>query len=507
MAYAFLSLLLYRLLAEETGKDGFGSYALVKQGVVLLFPIVMVGLVAGLPRYLALSSRERGPTSEAYLSAAFGICGGTTAAVAAVALALPEATASLFFGSSSREDLVVPFVALLAATSLFYLTYGYFRGLIRMRFASALQVGAFGLPPPLIVLAFGGEPIGTLILLMALALAVISLLTIGAPLLRSFTRAHRVEIKNAASSLWSYGPRRVPGDLAQLLVFALVPILAAHVGSLADVANLTAGQQVLAIVSLALQPLGLVLLPQLSRLWASDRERASKYVGQLAAFAAHVGIFVSLQTVIYADIAVAVWLGPTFDDAGEVVRVVVTPAALYAVYLMLRSSLDAAAVRSYNSRNNLIAFAVFAAVAASFLGLDVASPVFCVAWAFAAGVATQGALAFLSVHRLFSLQTPRTTCCRSPCRWGSLRVPWDFAARPLVEGSGVELLVLVALEAVLAGVYFGLLIRSRAGWVALVAERFFETSALNGRGLELELSPRPRKPARPRRRSRRPWRA
>ena len=218
-----------------------------------------------------------------------------------------------------------------------------------------------------------------------------------------------------------------------------------------------------------------MLLPQLSRLWASDRERAARYFGELAAFAAHVAIFLSLQTVIFADIAVSVWLGPTFDDAGDVVRVVVTPAALYAVYLMLRNTLDAAAVRSYNSRNNLIAFAVFAAVAASFLGLDVTSPVFCVAWAFAAGVATQGALAFFSV----------TVC--SPCDasdymlqvalpLGLATGALGFAARPLVEGSGAELLVLVALEVGLAAVYFGLLIRLRAVWVTVVVKRFFERS-------------------------------
>ena len=206
VVYALLSLLLYRLLAEETGKDGFGSYALVKQGVALLFPIVMVGLVSGLPRYLALRPEERSPTSEAYLSAAFGICGGATAAVGALALAVPEATAGLFFGTSSRDDLVVPFVALLAASSLFYLTYGYFRGLVRMRLASALQVGAFGLPPPLIVLLFPDEPIETLILLMAVVLATTSLLTVGAPLLRSFGRPTGAGSRTPRPSCGRTGP-------------------------------------------------------------------------------------------------------------------------------------------------------------------------------------------------------------------------------------------------------------------------------------------------------------
>ena len=59
-------------------------------------------------------------------------------------------------------------------------------------------------------------------------------------------------------------------------------------------------------------------------------------------------------------------LAPNFDDAGSVVRVTVTPAALFAVYLLLRSTLDAVEIRSYNSRNNLIALAVFGAVAGRF---------------------------------------------------------------------------------------------------------------------------------------------
>ena len=41
-----------------------------------------------------------------------------------------------------------------------------------------------------------------------------------------------------------------------------------------------------------------------------------------------------------------------------------SPAALFVVYIMLRATLDAVAVKSYNWRNNLIAFAVLAVVAA-----------------------------------------------------------------------------------------------------------------------------------------------
>lgn len=471
--FALLSLLLYRLLAQETGKGGFGSYALVKQSVAFAYPIVMVGLVAGLPRYLARASDQPAPTAEAYLLAALAICGGATTSVALLAVALPEATAELVFGSSSRAELVPPFAALLAASSLFYLVYGFFRGLLRMHLASALQVGAFALPPPLIVLAFPDEPIATLILLMALSLALASLFAIGAPLVRAFKSQHLRQTREAAAVLWRYGPRRVPGDVAQIAVFVLVPLLGAHLGSLNDVANLTAGLQIFAILSLAIQPLGLVLLPSLSRLVASDRQRAAEYVGQLAAFAAHVAIFLSFQVVIYADIAVTIWLGSAFEDAASVVRVIVAPAALYVVYLMLRSSLDAAAVRSYNSRNNIIALAVFGAVAALLLSLDATEPVLCVAWAFAAGATTQGVLALVSVHRVFGLKTSDYDLSLA-APLGLATGALGLAARPLVADSGVQLPLLLAVELTLALAYFGLLVRSRPGWVALLRERFFE---------------------------------
>jgi hypothetical protein len=170
---------------------------------------------------------------------------------------------------------------------------------------------------------------------------------------------------------------------------------------------------------------------------------------------------------------VRIWLGSGFDDAGSVVRVTVAPAALFVIYLMLRSTLDAVEVRSYNSRNNIIALAVFAAVAGAFLGLDVADPVFCVAWAFCAGVTAQGVLTFLTVHRLFGLSGSEYLV-RLVVPLGVATGFAGLAARPFIDGSGAELPLLLALELLLAAVYFGALVRARAGWVVLLSERFFQ---------------------------------
>jgi O-antigen/teichoic acid export membrane protein len=469
---ALSGLLLYRLLAIHKGTDGFASYSLVKQSAGFLFPVVTVGLVGGLPRYLALPRGERSPSSEAYVAAAALIIGTVTAIVALVAIVLSSQTAALLFGDSSREDLVWPFAALMAATSMFYVAYGYYRGLLRLRAAALLQVGGMAAIPPLVVLAFPDEPVDTLILRIAAITAALSLVAVGGPLLHAFRAAHRRRVEAAGRSLWDYGHRRVPGELAQLGLFVLVPVLAAHVGTLTDVAYITAGQQVLSMLSLAVLPLGLILLPSLAKMWEEDRERTSGYVAMLAAFACHVALFLSLQAVLFADIAVSLWLGPEFDDAASVVRVTVSPAALFVVYIMLRATLDAVAVKSYNSRNNLIAFAVLAVVAAVMLGLDVARPVMCVAWAFAAGVATQGILTFLTVHHLFGLKSGGYDLALA-LPLAALTAALGLAARPLIDDSSAALVLLLVLELALAAIFFGVLFWRRAPWTQMLANQLF----------------------------------
>jgi O-antigen/teichoic acid export membrane protein len=466
-------LLLARLLAHNAGAEGFASYSLVKQAVNVLFPIVTVGLVGGLPRYLALPREDGDPDPGAYLAAAALICWGATALAAGIALAIPGAVAELFFGSSEASEYVLPFALLLAATSTFYITYGYFRGLLRLRVGSLLQVVALAALPPLVVVAFPDEPVDHLIVVMAVGTALLSLLAVSVPLASGIRATGERTFAVAARRLWNYGHRRIPGETAQLGLFVLVPILAAHVASLTDVAYLSAGQQVLSIASLAVLPLGLVLLPSLARMWTEDAERTSRHVAQLSAFAASLAIFVSLQAILFAQTAVVAWLGSEFEDAGAVVTVTVAPTALFVVYLMLRSTLDAVAVRSYNSRNNLIALAVFVALAALLLGFDLGRPVMGVAWAFAAGVATQGLLTFATVHRFFRV------------RWSDYGLQFTLPlglgagvigllARPSIEGSPSPLLFLIALQALLAVAYFGALAVAPVRWPRLLAERFFD---------------------------------
>jgi hypothetical protein len=153
--------------------------------------------------------------------------------------------------------------------------------------------------------------------------------------------------------------------------------------------------------------------------------------------------------------------------------VVVAPAALFVMYLMLRSPLDAVAVKSYNSRNNLISLGVLALVAAVLLGLDLVRPVMGVAWAFAAGVTAQGLLTAATVHSFFKVRW-RDYALAYVLPVGLAAGLIGLLAKPAIEGSGSPLLVLIAFEAVLGAAYFGALALLPVGWPKLFAERFFD---------------------------------
>src|ERR1700693_6659590 len=57
-------ILLYKLAAHYLGKTGFSEYALARRTVSLLFPIPVLGMAVGLPRYIG-ATNGRGDTDGA----------------------------------------------------------------------------------------------------------------------------------------------------------------------------------------------------------------------------------------------------------------------------------------------------------------------------------------------------------------------------------------------------------------------------------------------------------
>ena len=467
VAVALCTVLLYRLLVQELGTEGFGSFTLGKQAVSLLFPVVTVGLVGGLPRAMALARGEGRGEQDALLGAALAICVSVAVGCALLALSFPDATSAVFFGGTASTDLVAAMAALLVATAIFHMAYGYFRGRMRLGAANGLQVLASGVAPVLLLLLVPGIGVAELLASMGAVLAVLSLVWIAGPLARVL-RVGADRLAVAGRGLLDYGGRRVPGEIAQVGLFALVPVVASHVTTLTEVAYLAAALQVVAMLGVAMNPIGVVLLPSFAERHAEDPEGLRRQVAVLAALALHLAIFASLQLQVFAATGLEAWLGPEFADAGPLARVTLLAAGPFVFYLAMRSSLDAIAVRSYNTRSNIAGLATFAAIGAAGLLTDVVEPAFAVAGAFAGGVLVQGAMTFVFVQRRFAV--PVADYALVPAlALAALTAALALAARPLVE-SAAPLLLLAVVEIVLAALYFGGLAVAGVRWTRALRE-------------------------------------
>jgi O-antigen/teichoic acid export membrane protein len=469
-------LVLYRLLATKKGATGLASYALVKQLVVFVFPAVMLGLQTAIPRYVSLG-RSRAGDAESYLLASILITGASTALVCGLALVSPRTTASILIGKASRSELVVPLLATLVATVVLEVTAGYLRGRLDFVIRTVLLViGVAGFPVVLLLVA-PGKAVATLITLMAAGLLALCVMVVLPPVFRAIGLG-AARVGEAGRTLANYGFRRIPGEAAAIGLFTLAPIAAAHVAPLRQVAFLTAGLQILSIVAITFQSIGLVFLPVLSHLWETDRDTARRYVGILTACALHVAIFATPQLLLFADVAAQGWLGSAFKDAGSIIRITMFPVAFYVFYLVLHTALDAAAVKSYNSRNRVIALTVAAGAAAITLSVGLGRPITAIAWSFAIGVLCLGLLTLRSVHTIFGLA--RSQYSVGPAvLLGVLAAAAGFLARGALDpdGSLSGLIPITGLELALAALYVAALVRAGVEWPLEVRKRIVRRSA------------------------------
>src|SRR5260370_16283148 len=171
-------LLTYKLAAHYLGKTGFAEYAVARRTISILYPIVLLGLGVGLPRYVAMAAGRGDEESKARYLGATLWCVGAAALVCVVLLsAFGSSLAFLFFGSREYVSLIAPLSLVVAASALHATAYSYFRGILNMRAANLLQFVNFGLMP-LAVFLFYSKSVESLLT----ALGISSLAVAGAPL-------------------------------------------------------------------------------------------------------------------------------------------------------------------------------------------------------------------------------------------------------------------------------------------------------------------------------------
>jgi O-antigen/teichoic acid export membrane protein len=444
-----------------------GEYLLLRRVASWFQPLSHLGMGVALPRYIAYSM-NRFPGSELEYFAASATCIlGFNSVLALVLYFERNALSTLLFGNAQLSRLVAPLCILMLGMGAQAAVYGYHRGCLQMKRAGALQVAVAFAPLFAAVTLYRLRSVpavvslvGCLLLLIAAAFAV--------PILRHLHRRCFLKMRTRASELLKYGLLRLPGDLSNGALLAIGPVVAMHFMPIAVVSQLLIAAAMLAALSVSTEPLGLVFLSKISMMLASGRnEEVRRYATYLAQAAIDISAFLTIQVLVFADVLVRVWIGPSAANDMLVIRIVLIGVPFYLFYSGLRSVIDAGSIRPRNAINTIasllaqtvmIGFAIWLAPRALIvpaIGLSL--------------VLALALLAFLTAISLNALY--------------SVRLNWKEAAMPigtaLIFGAialmcrqwlGVGPAIWVMLELALGSTFLFVCLRSGAPWAQLLLQ-------------------------------------
>ncbi len=447
------------------GAAALAEYLLLRRVVALLQPGVQLGLPLAVARQVAVARGRGTPDRLPYLTDGL-LLASALALVLGITLNLaPEQFAGWLFGDAGHSRLILPLWLLLVGLAAQQFVYCFHQGQLALGRAALVHVSGLALVPLTVVAGFAWTGSVALIVQLMGALTLLAALLLAPAGLWSTVRAGLRNHTDKVRELLRYGIPRLPGDLGLAAFLALGPILAAHRLSLADVSPLLIGQTFLTLGAAALTPLGLVLLPKLSQMLAQNREaEVRERLGLLVSALVDASLFVCLQLVVFADVVIELWLGSGFLAATPVVRLTLLALPFYLIYVGLRSAINAASVRAYNTENVLLSLGLFLLAALAVVKLAPAAHVLAgIALSQAAAMVPLGLVALATARRLYKLIWPHgsdLTRAAIAVGFGALA----FLAREL-GGGKISLPRFLAIEVLTCAAFLGLLVALRTPWL------------------------------------------
>jgi O-antigen/teichoic acid export membrane protein len=352
------AILTVRILAQGLGPDQFGAYSLARRLLTITASISMLSMGVAIPRYVAIAKDDLARDRYLLSGLILGIVPGVIILVGG--LLLDEPLASLFFRNAEFRVLLDATLWLVVGYSIFSMLYAFYRGMSWMGRANLWQVAVVALGPLLVAWVLAREGRADLVIALSAAFMWFAAVPIGYHVVSILGQSGRhLSLREPLRQLLIYGFPRVPADLALGALFAVGPFLAPYTGSLRDAGYFAAGQSVLIAFEAGVGAFGLVVLPKLARMVRDgSRESVAKVIELIITLVLHIGLFATLQGLLWADVIVWVLLGPQYQAAIPLMRVILVTLMPYLAYVMLRSVVDAIEVRAVNTMNLFLALLV-----------------------------------------------------------------------------------------------------------------------------------------------------
>jgi O-antigen/teichoic acid export membrane protein len=360
---ALAGMLVIAVVGKAFGAVLLGEFLLIRRMASWLQAGVQMPTGVALPRFVSATLNDANSPKVAYFVSALLTACGIGLVTAFVLLIWRHQISGLLFGNPEQDRLVLPLGVFLMGLAVHGAVSGYLQGVLEMGRASTLQFCNLAVIPVLVAVLLRSRHsvpliINTIGILMIFCsgLFALSILKDGSFLV-PFEK-----LKSYGSELLSYGFPRVAHDFGLQALLSLPAVIAAHYFAMSSVAYLLLAGSFLAMVAVGTLPLAIILLSRVSRSIAQAgtdqlKTRMSYFVSALL----ELSVFICLQMVVFADVFIRLWVGPTFLDGIRVIQIAVLAVPFYFIHAGLRGVVDAAAIKAYNTRNVYVALAGFLA--------------------------------------------------------------------------------------------------------------------------------------------------
>lgn len=358
---AVAAMVVIAIVSKSFGAALLGEYLLIRRMASWLQAGVQVPSGVALPRYVAASLHDSDSLKLSYFFSAMLTACGIGVLLCVILLMWREQISRLLFGSAELNHLVFPLSVLLLGLAVHGVVFGYFQGILRMGRAGALQIWNIAIVPiACVVLLKRSHSIPLMVNAIGVSMMVCAVL-FAAPMLRArdFRLSGRMLRKHGVE-LFSFGLSRLTGDFGLQALLSLPAVIATRYFPLSSVASLLLAGSFLTAVAAATMPLGVILLSRMSRSIAElGSSQMQTRISHLVSALIELSIFLGLQTVVFADVIVRLWVGPRFLEDLQVIQIAIVAVPFYFVHAGLRGAVDAAAVKAYNARNAYVGLTAF----------------------------------------------------------------------------------------------------------------------------------------------------
>jgi len=330
---ALLGMVLAFRLAAQQSKHDLDLYVIARRTVAFLFPVVLMGAMVGLTRFVAMDAAPE--AARRYLRGALTVVAPLGILVCALGALLAEPLAWILFGNQESAGLVPPIGVMTFGMAAHGVAYGYLRGRGRIVLANALQLVVLAIGPCLAFVLF--DNMEQALWATGIGWLLPPLIAITPDLLHNDgpSRRERGEIMR-------YGLPRVPGDVALGALLTVPGYIALRTHGLDISGEVGFGATLLNIAAAAFSPVALLLLP------AAAAKLARGEYGDLAQRVARMSRLVLLASValtvgfeVLASPLLLIYLGPTGEAYVPMARLVFLGALPFAYFNGMRSLLDA----------------------------------------------------------------------------------------------------------------------------------------------------------------------